>query len=49
MELKLVSWLMVNCDSESLQHLVRYHTSWVEERIGYMVLECCKSTLRKFA
>lgn len=28
---------------------MRYHWSWQEERIGYMVLEHCKYSLRKFA
>lgn len=48
-EVQLVAWLHVHCPEESLAHLVRYHTSWQEERICYMVLEHCKLSLRKFA
>ncbi len=48
-ELKLIAWLQNNCLKESLAHIVRYHWSWQEERIGYMVLEHCKFSLRKFA
>lgn len=48
-ELKLIAWLSINCSTESLSHIVRYHSSWQEERIGYMVLEHCKYSLRKFA
>ena len=27
-ELKLISWLQINCPKESLAHIVRYHSSW---------------------
>mmetsp|Transcript_48779 Transcript_48779/g.66400 ORF Transcript_48779/g.66400 Transcript_48779/m.66400 type:complete len:109 (-) Transcript_48779:427-753(-) len=30
-------------------YIVRYHSSWIEDNILYIVMEMCKNTLRSYA